>query len=580
MRIDFIAERIHFFDHAYPIWRKLPAENRGTFYIPGDLLELLWKERGFEGIRLPMNGQYMNLPSNGNAVLCASYGSLRMVCEMERTFRHFPPRKKILMEHGVGFSFSNTNPSYAGGTGERKNVDLFLAPNHYVEQKNLETYKTIPNVIIGCPKMDKWKDFQFEKHDEPVIAISFHWDAQVSPETTSAWLFFKDALPKIAKRWKVIGHAHPRWAALLEAEYRKMGIEFVKDFDEVLRRADVYVNDSSSTLYEFAATDRPVVVLDSPKYRRGVNHGLRFWEHADVGVRIRDRDLLEQAIEEALHDSPAQKEKRLKAKEEVFPVWGNSSELAVKEILDFLKNGATAGKVYAELGEKTMGIVYMSFGQNAAKDIHGSILSMHKLGYHIPCTAIGDTPVPGIDFIEWRGQSPFDKSCRQNFQFRAGRIKPGLYDHTPYDLTLYIDADTNFIGNIKPGFEYLLEHDLAVTQETLQICQLYNKPKAGWEINIRERDQTIHEIGRGDINFWNSGVLFFRKSEATKRVFAAWYDEWMRFQQWDEQLALMRAILKNDPIIKVLPIGWNAPHREWATHIYHWYGRGTSRTNV
>ena len=74
------------------------------------------------------------------------------------------------------------------------------------------------------------------------------------------------------------------------------------DFADVCRRADVYITDNSSTLFEFAATGRPVVVLNAPEFRRNVNHGLRFWEAATVGVQVdHPRDLVA-AVASALED--------------------------------------------------------------------------------------------------------------------------------------------------------------------------------------------------------------------------------------------------------------------------------------
>ena len=60
----------------------------------------------------------------------------------------------------------------------------------------------------------------------------------------------------------------------------------MRDFDEVMERSTLYICDNSSTLYEFASTGRPVVVLNAPWFRRDIEHGLRFWEHADVGVSV------------------------------------------------------------------------------------------------------------------------------------------------------------------------------------------------------------------------------------------------------------------------------------------------------
>jgi hypothetical protein len=223
----------------------------------------------------------------------------------------------------------------------------------------------------------------------------------------------------------------------------------------------------------------------------------------------------------------------------------------------------------------------MGFGEAAAKGIRSSVASLHRKGIRLPVCVVGDRPVPGMEFVEWKGQSPFDASQAKNFQFRAGRVKPFLCELTPFERTLYIDADTEFMGNILPGFECLDQFDIALAEELLCIGQLYNKPLAGWEINIVERDATIRELG-GDpkVKFLNSGVIFFRRNEAVKRLFQAWAKQWLRFQQWDEQLSLMRALHEYPVKYKALSVDWNHPHRHLARIIFHNYGRGTVRSNL
>jgi hypothetical protein len=114
----------------------------------------------------------------------------------------------------------------------------------------------------------------------------------------------------------VIGHGHPR-ASRLPRFWAKHGIEHVPDFMDVCRRADVLLFDNTSAGYLFAATGRPVVVLNSPDYRRDWTYGLRFWDAADVGVQVSAGDLYP-AVCRALEEWPDDVAKREAALDMVF----------------------------------------------------------------------------------------------------------------------------------------------------------------------------------------------------------------------------------------------------------------------
>ena len=121
---------------------------------------------------------------------------------------------------------------------------------------------------------------------------------------------------------------HPRLFPAIEKRYRHAGIEPVADFLDVCRRADVYICDNSSTLFAFAATGRPVVVLNPPWYRRDIDHGLRFWEAASVGVNCDDLADLPACIDEALRDTEAQKRQREAALDLVYAYRSGASQRA------------------------------------------------------------------------------------------------------------------------------------------------------------------------------------------------------------------------------------------------------------
>lgn len=202
-----------------------------------------------------------------------------------------------------GFASHNsgvTHGGYSGGEG-RERVVLFLCPNERVVALNCERYPETPAVAVGSPKLDRWhatmttgageKQFPRRSHKpetsgatpvcatKPVVAFSCHWDCSIVPETRTGFWEFSPALPALMERYEVLGHGHPKGLESFRGTYDTLGIEVVDDFDEVLARADCYICDNSSTMYEWCAVaDRPIVSLRPSFYRREVEHGLRFWE--------------------------------------------------------------------------------------------------------------------------------------------------------------------------------------------------------------------------------------------------------------------------------------------------------------
>lgn len=262
----------------------------------------------------------------------------------------------------------------------------------------------------------------------------------------------------------------------------------------------------------------------------------------------------------------------------------NSDQQAISKLLEYVKGKDV--ETITEVNGKSVGIIYMAWGEKALQAVKKSLASLRRLGYVYPVVIVGDlyTDIRDSDSrinLEWTGESPFDTSKHHNFKFRAGRIKPHLAKLSPFDLNLYIDADTQFVKPIHKGFELLNDYDLVVTEEILSLGDLYNKKMAGWELNLLERDTTVIELGGDDTQkFINSGVMFFRRNKKVLSAFADWHKEWLRFQEWDEQLALMRALHNHSELkVKKLSHDWNDPQLNKSTVIFHNYGRGDVRIN-
>lgn len=309
-----MASAEHFAHHLRPIYDALEPEERAGFHTE------------------PLG--------HGHAIVVAS------IADYNRARR--ASGRLVLFEHGAGFSFhgelSRRSGSYAGDAG-RAQAMLLPATNRWVQEANARAYPSTPGPIVGCPKMDSL--VTLPRPSDGVVAVSFHWNCTVAYETRWALPEYRPALDALARRFKgrIIGHGHPKHWRVIAQTFRRAGIPTVSSFEEVCRRASVYVNDASSTLYEFAALGRPVVVMNARWYRRDVHHGLRFWDHADVGVQVeRHADLLA-GIEEALEDAPARQEARRAAVEAVYPYLGRSVPRTVEVLREWarMQEGALVG---------------------------------------------------------------------------------------------------------------------------------------------------------------------------------------------------------------------------------------------
>ena len=310
MTIDLLAYESHFLSHLAPLWQALPASVRGRALVDPDLLHHA-RALGVNAVAAaaPRPKPYYPAPVfDGELALVASYGDIKK----GRRMGYGP---FVFLEHGIGQSYAGdrtsvNHGSYSGGD-DRDDVGLFLVPGENPAGRWRTRYPKADVAVVGSPRLDSLPR-KSDGGESPVVAVSFHFPCSVVPETRPTDGHFWPGVKALAERYKVIGHAHPRYYGM-DRQYRREGIEFVADFADVCRRADVYVCDNSSTIYEFASTGRPVVVLNGPGYRKHIDHGLRFWEAANVGVNVDSPRDLVAAVDEALADPPARKRAREKA---------------------------------------------------------------------------------------------------------------------------------------------------------------------------------------------------------------------------------------------------------------------------
>lgn len=222
----------------------------------------------------------------------------------------------IYLEHGSAQGYQGLqHVSWPGGVG-RERIGLYLAPRQSVLDLHAVRNPHASGEVVGCAALDHHVATGPKETEVPVVAISAHWEAPASkeiPELRSAFSHYRDAMPTIVAGLReagcdVIGHHHPRWKAMARY-WQSLGVRVVSEWDDLLPFVDVLMVDNSSVGWEALALGRGVVWMNAPFYRRGIEHGLRFWREADrFGTQVDHPGVVVAAVLheiEASHDGPA-----------------------------------------------------------------------------------------------------------------------------------------------------------------------------------------------------------------------------------------------------------------------------------
>lgn len=314
--VNALATQPHYVAHLAPLWLALDPAERGTFHAMGPACAAEAARYGIPPAELQRR-RTMPAPHRIHEPvwLVASWWDLD---------RLGPRRRAVFVEHGAGQQYlGNGHPENYPGGPRRERVALFLCPSPRVADANRATYPRTPAEVVGCAHVERlaarrtWAEVcGIERR--PVLTFHFDTAHQVAPEARSALGHYLPALPTLARQVRPLGHGHPRaWAELAEL-YAEHGIEPCEHQDDALARASVLIADNTSAMFEAAALDVPVVVLNAPWYRRDVHHGLRFWDAADVGLQVNEPDELVPAIAWTLHHDPLRDRRRAIAAE-VYP---------------------------------------------------------------------------------------------------------------------------------------------------------------------------------------------------------------------------------------------------------------------
>ena len=314
MRLDALASMPHYCDHLGPILRRAALDGFECRIYPTS------HDTAQRCRQAGLTVGHGTIPDRGPPVLIAGAVDLLAVGR----------RGAILVEHGAGQSYRDLDhPSWAGGHS-RDAVRLYVVTRQSVADLNLDRYPHA-RAVIASPRVHELQSLRSPAPEGWPVLIR-RWDCTLISETRSAWAWYQPYADDYVTTGPGRLHCHPRIAHA----YRKSPARQVRAWEDVIRHAGVVVADNTSATWEAVACGIPVVLLDAPWYRPEVEHGLRFWEHADVGPRIQQRSDLHDAIAEALADTPTARAQRARVAALVYEQPADPAGVVVAAIADLL----------------------------------------------------------------------------------------------------------------------------------------------------------------------------------------------------------------------------------------------------
>jgi len=202
--------------------------------------------------------------------------------------------------------------------------------------------------------------------------------------------------------------------------------------------------------------------------------------------------------------------------------------------------------------EMLKGVVYVAYGTRARKEATESIRSL-RLIHDYPVMVISDEELPSAKTLI------FDDGGA-----RGRWAKINLYKLSPFEDTLYLDADTRVLGDLSVGFRLLDTADLVLVASASQGCDALR------HLSSEEREYTLARLPHFPLHL-NTGVMYWRRNDATCALFKVWQEEWLHFKDKD-QGALLRALNRNPIVLRLLGRPFNSQDASTAV-VLHLFGR-------
>ena len=187
----------------------------------------------------------------------------------------------------------------------------------------------------------------------------------------------------------------------------------------------------------------------------------------------------------------------------------------------------------------TRGVVYVACGEAYVQAAAASARSVREcspsLATHLFTDRVDDVG-PAFDGVT-RIETPHRRS------------KVDCLVDTPFQQTLYLDADTQVVDDLSEMFELLDRFDLAIAHAHRRN---HADTRAVWNLDLPASFPQL-----------NSGVMLFRRNERMIELLGAWRDAYHQAGFAKDQVTLRELIWNSDVRVHILPPEYNVRYSKY-----------------
>ncbi len=185
------------------------------------------------------------------------------------------------------------------------------------------------------------------------------------------------------------------------------------------------------------------------------------------------------------------------------------------------------------------GVLYIATGKKYINAAIQSAYSVRKYSPNLPIHLFADWQSSNIKLKKF--PFPFNSIAEIDNPHRRSKIE--YLSKSPFEQTLYLDSDTKLNDDISTMFQLLERFEMALSHAHWRQSQITNKL---WKTQIPNAFPQF-----------NSGVILYRKSKDTLKLFDAWKDAFQTANFLQDQITLREILWLSDIRIATLPPEYN-----------------------